>query len=162
MRICITGTPGTGKTTLAKGLESLLKYEYFDVMDFIKKNRLYEKFDKKTQALIIDTDKLVPELIKEVKKKKNLIIDSHLSHYLPKELIDLVVVTKCELKELKKRLEKRKYSKEKVRENLDSEIFGICLMEAKEHGHEVFVVYTAEGLPDDAKQKLLEKIDKLA
>ncbi len=162
MIICVTGTPGTGKTTLAKGLQKVLGYEYLDVTSFIKKNKLYEQYDKKTQSFNIDTDKLLPVLAKEIKKKKNLIIDSHLSHYLTKNLVDLCVVTKCELKELKKRFTKRKYPKETVRENLDAEIFGVCMQEAKEHGHEIFVVYTADGLPDETKRHLLDKIRKLA
>ena len=46
------------------------------------------------------------------------------------------------LKTLKKRLEKRGYSKEKVRENLDAEIFDTCRIEALEAGHNVEVIYT--------------------
>ena len=78
------------------------------------------------------------------KSKKLLVIDSHLSHYLPKKYVKLCVVTKCDLKVLKKRLEKRKYSKGKVRENLDAEIFDVCLNEAKELGHKVKVVDTTK------------------
>ena len=87
-------------------------------------------------------NKILIEIIE--KSKKDLVIDSHLSHYLPKKYVDLCVVTKCDLKVLKKRLEKRKYSKEKIRENLDVEIFDICLNEAKEKGHKVKVVDTSK------------------
>ena len=93
---------------------------------------------------------------KPIKNKKNkikiqnikngIIIDSHLSHYLPKKYADLCIVTKCDLKILKKRLKRKKYSESKIRENLDAEIFDICLNEAKENGHEAFIVDTTKGI----------------
>ena len=67
-----------------------------------------------------------------------------MSHYLPKKYVDLCIVTKCGLKKLKKRLEKRKYNKKKIRENLDCEIFDICLNEAMEKGHKVKIVDTSK------------------
>ena len=51
-----------------------------------------------------------------------------------------VIILKCELKKQKKRLEKRKDSKNKIRENLDAEIFDVCFEEAKELRHKVEVV----------------------
>ena len=39
-----------------------------------------------------------------------------------------------------KRLKKKKYSKSKVRENLDVEIFDVCLNEAKENKHKIIVI----------------------
>ena len=78
------------------------------------------------------------------KSKKLLIIDSHLSHYLLKEYVKLCVVTKCDIKVLKGRLEKRKYSKLKVRENMDAEIFDICFGEAEDFGHKIKIIDTTK------------------
>ena len=50
--------------------------------------------------------------------------------------------TPGKIKELKKRLEDRGYSSLKVRENVDSEIFDICLTESMESGHKVFIIET--------------------
>ena len=47
-----------------------------------------------------------------------------------------------ETMDLKKRLEKRGYSKQKIRENMDAEIFDVCLNEAKEEGHKIKIVRT--------------------
>ena len=44
---------------------------------------------------------------------------------------------------MKKRLNLRKYNKAKIRENLDSEIFDVCLVEALENKHEVIVIDTS-------------------
>lgn len=135
--ICVSGTPACGKTFYAKKIADALNFKYVDVKEIIKENALEEKYDKKRDCNIIDTKKLNTELMK---LKGNVVIDSHLSHYLPKEFVDYVVVVKCDIKDLKKRLEMRGYSKNKVRENLDCEIFDVCLTEAIESGHKVFVI----------------------
>ena len=160
--IIVTGTPGTGKTTLAKKLSKKLKYSYIDVNKVIEKNKLKEKYDRKKKCYIVDIKKLNKSLIKIInnskKNKISIIIDSHLSHYLPSKYVDLCIVTKCSLKKLKSRLEKnKKYPKAKVRENLDCEIFDICLNEAKEARHNVIVTDTTKPLNID---KIAKKINK--
>ncbi len=142
----VTGTPGTGKTIIATAIAMQTNAVYIDVNQVIKKEKLATSFDKKRNAKVVDIKKLnkvLIEVIKEAKRKQTpLVIDSHLSHYLPKKYVDLCIVTKTNLKKLKKRLQKRNYSKAKVRENMDCEIFDVCLMEAKEAGHRVKVVET--------------------
>ena len=75
-----------------------------------------------------------------------MIIDSHLSHYLPKKYVDLCIVTKCGISELNKRLKKRKYSKAKIKENLQAEIFDVCRQEALKNKHKVITVDTAKTI----------------
>ena len=142
--IIVSGTPGTGKTTVARKLAKDKGFLYVDVNKVIEKDKLSEGYDEEKDTKIIDTKKLNKALVKIIKKskEKGLVIDSHLSHYLPKRYVDKCIITKCSLKELKKRLEKRGYLKEKVRENLDAEIFDTCRIEALEAGHEVEVVMT--------------------
>lgn len=144
--IIVTGTPGTGKTRIAKSLSKLFNYVYIDVNKIINKNKnIVVGYDKKRKSKIVDEKKLSRLLIEYIKEKKadGAVVDSHLSHYLPKKYVDLCIVTKCSnLKLLERRLKRRGYSKEKIRENLDSEIFQICYVEAKEAGHNVIVVDT--------------------
>ena len=160
--IIVTGTPGTGKTTLAKKLAKKLNFGYFDVNKTIKKYKLFEGYDEKRKTKIVDANKLNRALIKEIslirnslnkksinkklnkKIKEGIIIDSHLSHYLPKKYVDLCIVTKCDLKILEKRLKEKKYDKNKVRENVDAEIFDICLNEALENKHKIIVIETSK------------------
>lgn len=128
---------------MAKKIAKKLNYDYIDVNKLIKKNKLFESFDKKRDCYVINTKKLnsfLKDLIK--KSKKSLVIDSHLSHYLPKEYVNLCIVTKCDIKVLKKRLQKRKYSKEKIKENIQAEIFDVCLNEAKEKKHKILIIDT--------------------
>ena len=58
----------------------------------------------------------------------------------------MVIITKSNLKTLEKRLKNKRYSKAKIRENLDCEIFDICLNEAKEFGHKIKIIDTTKGI----------------
>ena len=144
--IIVTGTPCTGKTEIAKKLSLLLKMRYIDVNKLIHAKKLYSHYDKLRDTKIVPIQPLIRELTSIIKKSESLIIDSHLSHFITSKLVDLCIVTKCDLKQLKKRLEKRAYSAKKIRENLDSEIFDVCLLEAQEQGHEILVIDTSSKI----------------
>ena len=89
----------------------------------------------------MDIPKLNKFLIDLINKsEENLILDSHLSHYLPKSYVDICIVTVCDIDILSKRLKKRKYSKNKISDNLEAEIFKYCLLESKKNKHNVLVV----------------------
>lgn len=146
--VLVTGTPGTGKTTLAEKLSLLLGYTYFDIGLFVKKAHIYGSYDRKRCTYVVDEAKLTRELIKVREKaleafkasktgKKGIILDSHMSHCLPSRYADLCLVARCGLKTLEQRLRRKGYSAAKVRENLDAEIFDTCLTEALEMGHKV-------------------------
>ena len=159
--IVITGTPGTGKTTLSKKLAKRLNFYYVDINKIISRYSLSESYDKKRKTKIVDINKLNRILIEEIKriklfkKYKGTIIDSHLSHYLPRRYVNLCIVTKCDIKELNKRLKKKRFHKSKIKENLQAEIFDICLNEAKERKHKVIVIDTTKGFNID---KVIRKL----
>jgi len=142
--IIITGTPATGKSTLAKILVKQLNYEHLDLHQYYK--QLATQYNKKKQCYDLNQKKVL-KLVREKltsTKKEGIIIDSHISHHLPKSLVNLCIVLTCSnLKELEKRLKNRKYSKQKIRENLDAEIFQICLTQAQENGHNLIVIDTS-------------------
>ncbi len=154
MAIIVTGTPGTGKTDIAKAIAKKLKMKYIDVNEVIDSNNLKECYDKKRDTYVVDEKKLSKALVGIIKKDKNVVIDSHMAHEIPSKYVELCVVTKCELNELKKRLSKRGYHENKVRENMDAEIFGICMEEAKEIGHKILII-------DTTKKKALKLVESL-
>ena len=180
MIICISGTPGTGKSHLARLLAKRTGFRYFDLNNFIKGEKLYDSYDKKDKTYDVDTkklSKLLNMLLKKyryekndkeqssinktfkksaskrvdllkflskisIKKKKknninNIIIDSHLSHYMES---DYCIIVKSDLKVLAERLRKRGYNETKIKDNLESEIFDICLEEAKALNRRVIIV----------------------
>jgi adenylate kinase len=149
--IIITGSVGSGKTTLSKKLSKFLNFNYIDVNNVINDNKLSDGYDKNNMCEIIDVKKLNKVLIKLIKlSKKGLVIDSHLSHYLNKKYVDLCIVTKCDLNFLRKRLKKRKYSEKKIRDNMEAEIFNVCLEGSKEKGHKTLIVDTTKVITKEA------------
>ncbi len=168
--IAITGTPGTGKTALSRELSLLLRYHYVSQSEIVKKGAkgISEGYDKIRRTLIVDErefGKAAVALIKALQGSKTppkgIIIDSHISHFLPIKLVDLCVVTHCSLKILKRRLEAKGYSPAKVRENLDAEIFDTCLVEAEEKGHKVLAVDTARKSPKALAKAVIKAIKAL-
>jgi adenylate kinase len=172
--ICVTGTPAAGKTAIAKKLALRYNLYYLDANRIVNQCKLSSGYDRKRKAKIVDTNRLGRKLIgiigffkkcghignalmpkagsavklknNAIKKKyRGIVIDSHLSHYLPEKYVNLVVVAKCGIKKLCKRLEKRKYSQAKIRENIQAEIFDICRNEALERGHNIIVLDTTKG-----------------
>ena len=153
--LVISGTPGTGKTTLAVYLEKKLKIPTLDLHDYYKQISI--GYDRSGKCYDIDVKKF-ERLVKEKLKQSAIVVDTHIAHLLPKNLVTLCIITTCSnLKKLEARLKERKYSKKKVRENLDSEIFQICLNEAKEKGHKIIEVNTSERF---SKKELLNKVMK--
>lgn len=150
----VTGTPGAGKTTFAKHFAKKNNLEYISGLDIIEITKLAESKDE-DGCIVVDEKKFakicekIITLSKKTNKKSNdlkgIIIDSHLSHYINPKYVDLCFVTECDIKILKKRLTKRKYSPQKIRDNLDSEIFKICRTEAKESGHKIKVIDTSKN-----------------
>lgn len=155
--IAITGSPGVGKSTLAKFLTEKLGYDRLDLHHHYK--RISISYDRSKQSYDVDYRKfesLVKEKLKQA--KKGLVIDSHISHLLPRKMVDLCVVLICsDLRKLEKRLKARKYPQKKIRENLDAEIFQVCLMEAKEKRHKILVFDTAKGM---SQNKILKELNK--
>lgn len=143
--ILLSGSVGTGKTALAKKIAKKHSYKYIDLNNIMVKNRLYSGYDRKLKTYLVDikkSNKLMISLIKEAKKnnEKGIVIDSHLSHYLPSKYADVCIITKTSLKNLKKRLQKRRYADNKIKENLEAEILDVCLIEALENKHKVRIV----------------------
>ena len=125
--IVITGTPGVGKTTLAKKLSLRLKgAKVYDANSIAKKHDLYLGKDK-FGAKIVKLESLEKEIGKITKATKSgiLIFEGHL-------LCDVkirgavAIVLREHLETLRKRLLARGYPTEKIRDNLVSEAIDYC------------------------------------
>jgi adenylate kinase len=140
--VAVTGTPGTGKSTIAKKLSLLLRYTYLSGSALIKSANLAHSYDKKRRTAIIDPSLFTHAVLRRAKKEaergaKGLIVDSHLAHFLPSKALSCCLVLTCALPELQRRLAARGYTKAKIRENLDAEIFDTILVDAAENGQKI-------------------------
>ncbi len=127
MIIGITGTPGTGKTAVTKLLEKYPLYQVIHLNELIQEEKLYSEVDTERDCVVADME-LIYSRVMELQDffYPVMIIDSHLSHHIS----DIVIVLRTSPAILKTRLEKRKYSVNKVQENLEAEALDIILAEA--------------------------------
>jgi len=138
--ILITGTPCTGKTTVANELTAKLDALNSNLTDFATKNNLIIGEDKARNTTIIDEEKMrkkTGEIIAAT-EKITVIVDGHYSAaVVPKRYVTRIIVLRRNPVELRKFMEKRGFSNEKLWENLASEILDVCLVEAlQEHAKE--------------------------
>ena len=152
--IAITGTPGVGKTKLARKLSLLLREVYIDLNKLALKSGLARGKDPQRQALVIDEKGLYSAIQPFLKAKKRVIADSHLAHFLPKKAVFCCVVVHCSLPVLRRRLKARGYSPAKVKENLEAELFGIIQSEAEKLGHRILLVDASTPLTARDMQRL--------
>ena len=60
--ILITGTPGTGKTTLSQEVAQNTKLNYISITDLAKENNFYCNYDAELQSYELDEDKVIDEI----------------------------------------------------------------------------------------------------
>lgn len=126
MIISITGTPGTGKTSISK----LLREIGFEVVNFNKialENNFIIGKDKKRDTYIVDIKKFNKYAKENYSQKKIIFIEGHLSHLIKN--VDKVIILRCHPDELRKNLSKRGWNKQKIIENLEAEILDVILCE---------------------------------
>jgi len=151
MKIAISGTPGTGKTTVAKILARDLNYVLLDLNEFAKSRNLTLGNDKKRNSVIIDVSALKKEV---AQMDGDMVLEGHLAHFCD---ADLYIILRANPKTLAKRMKSREWREEKIRENVEAEIMNICLDEAVElHGKAVFEVDTTKKTPDDTARTIKE------
>lgn len=151
--IFITGTPCTGKTTIASKLNGRL----IKINDLAINHDFVLGIDEDKGYKVIDIDKLsayVDELIKDCDEL--LIFEGHLSHLC--DGADKVIVLRVDPDILKTRLEARDYSDAKIRENLEAEALGVCSAEAYEKYSDKVYELDVSGLAMDEAVDLIEDV----
>lgn len=130
--IIISGTPGCGKTSVAKEVSNLIDSKIISLNELAISDKFSFDYDKERKTYIVDFEIFLPYVLKKIEEIKQenpsfLIIESHFSDIIPEKFIDYVFILRCEPDELFKRLEKKNYDIKKITENIQAEILGNCV-----------------------------------
>lgn len=130
--ILITGTPGTGKTTIAELAAEKIAFKFLNIGQFVKENECFETFDETYDTYILDEDKLIDLLEPLVGEEGGYIVDFHTPEIFPERWFDLILVLRTETNVLYDRLKDRQYNDIKLNENMECEIMQVVLDSARE------------------------------
>lgn len=152
--LLITGTPGTGKTTLSQRLSEITGIPHLNVGDLVRQKHLHSGKDAKFDAYLMDEDLVCDAMENKMQSPSGCIVDFHSCDFFPERWFDLVVVLQCSTDVLYDRLKKRKYSELKLKENIECEIMQVVLEEAKDSYSADIVVALESNTAEDSNGNL--------
>lgn len=135
----ITGTPGVGKTAVAK----VLQEKRYSIVDFNTIARYYGCIGEGDDIVEIDLDMLL-ELFNPDDFNFDF-VEGHLSHYIT----DRCVVLRCRPDVLERRMREKGWGENKILENIEAEIIDYVLVEAMETCNEVHEIDTTLMSPKE-------------
>jgi adenylate kinase len=129
--ILITGTPGVGKTTLAKNLSRKPGFKLIEPNRLARREKLYTRFDRARKTYVVDEGKLRRRLEALSRSSERIVLPTHLvGRFLPKASVKIALVLRLDPVVLYKRLRARGWTKRKAWENTEAEILDVCLQES--------------------------------
>jgi adenylate kinase len=151
VRVAVTGTPGTGKTTATERLatEASGDLDVVHLNDVIRKEGFTTGRDEQRDTLVTDIDAVADWLA----GREDVLFESHLAHHFA---ADRVVVLRCHPEKLEARLRERGEPEATVAENAESEALDVVLAAAVErHGEDsVYEVDTTDRSPAEVTAAL--------
>jgi len=156
--IVITGTPGTGKTTVAKLLGKLLNAKYINTTELALKENFIIAYDFVRRTNIIDENKLKKKIseILSSNPSEHIVIDTTYPCIVPKRELTIILKTRPEV--LKKRLSKRNWPNIKIHENIETEILGEIEEEIKNcllPDEKIIIIDTSKKTPEEIADIIL-------
>ncbi|XP_014677688.1 PREDICTED: adenylate kinase isoenzyme 6-like [Priapulus caudatus] len=146
--ILITGTPGTGKSTLAGQVAERTGLHHIDVGAIAKDSALYDGYDDEYDCPVIDDDRIVDELEDKMAAGGN-VVDYHGCDFFPERWFDVVFVLRVDNTLLYDRLVARGYAGRKLADNVECEILQTIVEEARESYASEIVHELRSDAPDD-------------
>jgi hypothetical protein len=151
MIVAITGTPGTGKTEVAKALAKRMGWPWFSLNGIAEKGNFYKGCDKERMVKVVDIKKLKEEVNALALQNRNIIIEAHYAHDMP---CDVVIVLRTEASVLRKRMLAKGFHAEKVAENMEAEMMEVIKDEAVAEHKNVYEIDTTKKTPSQAAQEI--------
>ena len=158
--VALTGTPGTGKTTLAR-LAGSKGWCILELTQLARSSGSVVGRDEERESDDVDTDLLRSAVEGEVVASPpdgRILLVGHLAHLMP---CDAVVVLRTSPRVLRSRLEARDWAEPKVKENVEAEAVGVILVEAMELEPpiQVYEVDTTSATPEALVTLLMEVLE---
>jgi adenylate kinase len=152
--IAITGSPGVGKTTLAHLLSEALEFEIQSIESIAAQSNCLSGKDETDNTTLIDTNCLQQQT---QFLGKDCIVEGHLSHFIPSNII---ILLRCHPIVLKQRLEKRAYIESKIIENVEWEFLGGAWTEISQLERQTPVLEFDTSNEDEESicQKVIQKL----
>eukprot|EP00320_Phaeocystis_rex_P014788 CAMPEP_0119073440 /NCGR_PEP_ID=MMETSP1178-20130426/65443_1 /TAXON_ID=33656 /ORGANISM="unid sp, Strain CCMP2000" /LENGTH=179 /DNA_ID=CAMNT_0007055519 /DNA_START=18 /DNA_END=557 /DNA_ORIENTATION=- len=152
--ILITGTPGTGKSTMAQTLAAQAPtMRHVELGALVKDRQMHQGWDEEYETYILDEERILDEL-EEMQEPGGLIVDFHGAELFPERWFDLVLVLRTENSVLYPRLQSRCYSEKKLSENMEAEIMQVVLDEARESYKEEIVIELRSDTVEDIESNV--------
>lgn len=159
MRIALTGTPGTGKSSVGDILRSrgILVVE---VSDIAREAGLFRERDEERGSYELDPEEL-QTVVDSRLGDGTIVMIGHMSHLVRH---DLCIVLRCRPSVLRERLRTRGWPHSKVQENVEAEAVDVILIEAMGEDRPVFEIDTtdrcAEMVAEAVQEIMAGKIEK--
>jgi len=160
--IGISGTPGTGKTSIARTLSQVLNIPYLDLSSYVVNNKLYTYYDEERNSYVIDEDKVRASVINMYREKGPMIISSHYIEIIPRDIFEIVFILRRNPLELIDVLTSRGWPSHKIAENVEAELLSICTLNViDEFGDDIVVeIDVSSKSLDDVVQEIVDILHK--
>ncbi len=122
--ILVLGTPGVGKTTLAKQLSNELQVMHVELTDLVENTGYFIGYDVFRDAMIIEEDEIM-HYLESLAKSGRSFCYSGVELFLDPTCVNFIFILHCNGQELRKRLRSRGYDPQKIEENVQAENLGI-------------------------------------
>ncbi len=156
--VLIGGTPGTGKSTVATLLAKKQEVNLVELGDLAENNGCINEMDADRDTAVIDEDCLVAAIDDLLDgNNERMVIAGHYIDLIPPSKVERAFILRTRPSLLKLRLEERGYAEQKVQENVEAEVFGVCQMDALEVFDEmqVFEIDTTGRKVDETVKEIM-------
>ncbi|AFZ70975.1 putative nucleoside kinase, CMP and AMP kinase [Caldisphaera lagunensis DSM 15908] len=163
--IFISGTPGTGKSTLAKLISEELNCNYIEVSDFAVKKNLVIPDETGRDTYVIKEDELKEEILKEKGKGLTILVTHYPDVFLDDDRFYLntlfLILLRTNPKILMDRLNKKGWDEKKVKENVLAEAFNTIAEDIYDYKDIVIEIDTSNENPNNLLDIVFNKINTL-